>query len=213
MKKMISILLFPINLNSQPIDYNNFDNKRAEKVLFETLQYFRDTIKRFGDGSVISEYFSDLPNYKQLMKLTWSDNVYKNFSKRNIEIISQENRLHHADNNQERIDWWMNIENRQVFAKEIYVKYDTPYGPPIQFMDYFENAVSSTQKYKTYQEMATDMIMIWEGSRSHKYVQRGPLFYVNEHRKYGSKIQTKSLVACAVRYSNGKFFAVVNYVN
>ena len=50
MKNLITLLLVSINIYSQPIDYNNFDSKRAEEVLFETFQHFRDTIQYYVTG-------------------------------------------------------------------------------------------------------------------------------------------------------------------
>jgi hypothetical protein len=39
MKKLIILLLVLVTLNgyTQPIDYNNFDSKRAEEVLFNIM--------------------------------------------------------------------------------------------------------------------------------------------------------------------------------
>ena len=56
MKKLITLLLVLVTLNgySQPIDYNNFDSKRAEEVLLETFQHFRDTIQYYVTGVLIS---------------------------------------------------------------------------------------------------------------------------------------------------------------
>ena len=48
MKTLILTILLPFTFLSQVIDYNNFDSKRAEVVLFETLQHFRDTIQYNG---------------------------------------------------------------------------------------------------------------------------------------------------------------------
>ena len=51
MKTMILIsFILPLLVFSQPIDYNNFDTKLAEKVLFEKLLYYRDTVKTFASG-------------------------------------------------------------------------------------------------------------------------------------------------------------------
>ena len=70
MKKLITLLLVLVALNSysQPIVYNNFDSKRAEEVLFETFQHFRDTIQYYVTGDLISEVLKDIPNYKEKRK-------------------------------------------------------------------------------------------------------------------------------------------------
>ena len=210
MKKLIPLLILFTSLNvyGQPIDYNNFDSKRAEEVLFETFQHFRDTIQYYVTGDLISEILKDIPNYKEKRKLYWSDRVYQLISKPNTEENVRQNRLHHVD----RTDWWYDLNNKQPFIEDVYVKYDTGSELP-ENLHYFENGLYSAEKYKTYQEMATDMIKVWESSPMHKGVQRSNLFDTYEYRTWGNeKVKMKSQVACCVRYAHGKFWAFINFV-
>lgn len=210
MKNLILFLLINVNIYSQPIDYDNFDNKTAEKVLFETFLKFRDTITRYGNGLLLSDELGMIPNYKEKMKLYWSDKVYNLISKPNTEEVVRQNRLHHVD----RESWWnANIDNKKLFVDDIYIKYNTPFEKPVRLLTYSENGVSSNVKYKTYQEMATDMILCWESSANHRCAQRAPLFSIYPYEKYGDKnVIIKSQSACCVRYAHGKLWAFINFI-
>jgi hypothetical protein len=73
MKTIILIsFILPLLVFGQPIDYNNFDSKTAEKVLFEKLLYYRDTVKTFASGIKIAEYSKNIPNFKENSKWNWS---------------------------------------------------------------------------------------------------------------------------------------------
>ena len=93
------------------------------------------------------------------------------------------------------------------------VKYNTPFEKPVRFLTYSENGVSSNVKYKTYQEMATAMILCWESSANHRCAQRAPLFDKFSYKKYGDKnVIIKSQSACCVRYAHGKLWAFINFI-
>ncbi len=47
------------------IDINNFDSKLTEKILFQKLLYYRDTIQTFASGVKISEYSKNFPDCKE----------------------------------------------------------------------------------------------------------------------------------------------------
>ena len=210
MKNLILFLLINVNIYSQPIDYDNFDNKTAEKFLFETFLKFRDTITRNGNGLLYSDWFPLIPNFKEKMKLYWSDKVYNLISKPNTEEVVRQNRLHHVD----RESWWnATIDNKKLFVDDIYIKYNTPFEKPVRLLTYSENGVSSNVKYKTYQEMATAMILCWESSANHRCAQRAPLFSIYPYEKYGDKnVIIKSQSACCVRYAHGKLWAFINFI-
>jgi len=204
MKTLILTILLPFTFLSQVIDYNNFDSKRAEVVLFETLQHFRDTIQYTGGGKLQKECYSGVKDYKTSMKWVWSDDVYKLFSKPNCEKIAKENRLYHNDVK----DFFKSEKCQQLFIPIVWKNYKDNY-PFTPHVAYSENGVMSTVEYKTYQEMANDMIKIWESSIMHKGTQRW--FYSNEIVKlFGKDLYTQA--ACCVRYSNGSFWAFVNIV-
>jgi hypothetical protein len=210
MKKLMTLLLVLVTLNgySQKIDYDNFDSKRAEEVLFETFQHFRDTIQYYVTGVLISEKLKDIPNYDEKRKLYWSDRVYNLISKPNTEENVRQNRLHHVD----RVDWWYDLDNKQPFIEDVYVKYDTGFDLP-ENLHYKENGLVSYKKYETYQEMATHMIKVWESSPIHKGTQRSNLFSTYQYKTWGDdKVKMKSQVACCVRYEHGKFWAFINFV-
>tara|TARA_R110002020_G_C15947768_1_gene745315 strand:+ start:38 stop:673 length:636 start_codon:yes stop_codon:yes gene_type:complete len=210
MKKLITLLLVLVTLNgyTQPIDYNNFDSKRAEEVLFETFQHFRDTIQYYVTGKIISEKLKDIPNYNEKRKLYWSDRVYNLISKPNTEENVRQNRLHHVD----RVDWWYDLKNKKPFSEDVYIKYDTGFDIPDN-LHYMENGLISYKKFDTYQEMASHMIKVWESSPMHKGTQRSNLFDTYEYRTWGDdKVTMKSQVACCVRYSHGKHWAFINFI-
>ena len=204
MKTLISIFLLPLSILSQVIDYNNFDSKRAEVVLFETLQYFRDTIQYTGGGYLEKTVYQGIPDYKSSMKWTWSNDVYNIFSKPNCEKIAKENRLYHND--VKNLVLSEKIQN--TFIPVVWKNYmsNFPYTPKV---GYSENGVMSTKKYKTYQEMANSMIKTWESSIIHKGTQR-KFFSSNMVESNGKNFFTQA--ACCVRYSNGTFWAFVNII-
>lgn len=216
MKTMILIsLILPLLVLGQPIDYNNFDTKLAEKVLFEKLLYYRDTVKTFASGIKIAEYSKNIPNYKENSKWNWSEDVYKIFSRPNCDKICADNKVYHVD--VESLVFSQKVCG--IFAPLIYKDFPKEFYTKNGFnqfeyraVRYSENALRrySTIKYKTYQEMADDMIKIWDNSPTHRATLRWGFFSETYTSQYNKIAHTQ--VACAVSYKNGTFWATLNIV-
>lgn len=214
MKTIILIsFIIPFLLFGQPIDYNNFDSKTAEKVLFEKLLYYRDTIQTLASGMKITERYKGVPNYKENSKWNWSEEVYKIFSRPNCDKISTENKLYHVDVSPvlytQKICGIFAPQIYKNFPKEFYTK--NGFGQfEYRGVEYSENALMSTQKFKTYQEMADRMIKIWDNSPSHKGMLRKGFFSEVIATNYNKVVCLQA--ACAVSYKNGTFWATLNVV-
>lgn len=187
---------------SQKIDYNNFDNYRASKVLFEELNKFRDTITVNGVGRLLVELRPIFKTKPELKKLHWSDKVYNIISVQNCNEMVRQNRLFHAD----RTEWWGDEKNRKLFEGEAFPNYkNTAHNNFI----YNENAGRTDVKFETYQEMAKFMIDAWEKSTNHRCLQRSPLI----NRLYISLgIQVNVLAACRVEYANNQTWFLTNII-
>ncbi len=217
MKILASVffVVFQSIVFGQPIDYNNFDTKLAEKVLFEKLLYYRDTVKTFTSGIKIADYSKNIPNYKENSKWNWSEDVYKIFSRPNCNKICSDNRVYHVD--VESLVFSQKICG--IFAPLIYKDFPKEFYTKNGFnqlefraVGYSENALSSysTIKYKTYQEMADHMIDVWDDSLPHQATLRWGFFSTTYTSLYNKIAHTQ--VACAVSYKNGKFWSTLNVV-
>lgn len=217
MKILASVffVVFQSIVFGQPIDYNNFDTKLAEKVLFEKLLYYRDTVKTFTSGIKIADYSKNIPNYKENSKWNWSEDVYKIFSRPNCNKICSDNRVYHVD--VESLVFSQKICG--IFAPLIYKDFPKEFYTKNGFnqlefraVGYSENALSSysSVKYKTYQEMADHMIDVWDDSLPHQATLRWGFFSTTYTSLYNKIAHTQ--VACAVSYKNGKFWSTLNVV-
>jgi hypothetical protein len=189
---------------SQKIDYNNFDVMLASKVLFEKMNYFRDTITQTGYGAQFDSVFFETKKDRSLRKLYWSDNVFNLFSKPNCLENIRIGDLHHIDHK----EWWNNKNNRKIFSDDVYVFVPKNVVKTYQFT-YSENCGVLYQKFETYQELADFMIMCWEKSYFHRCKQRSGLYstYLVES---GCKVRTAS--ACCVQYENGRTWFFINFI-
>ena len=214
MKTFILISLFvPFLLFGQPIDYKNFDNKTAEKVLWEKIMYYRDTIQTFGGGYKISDYYKDLPNYKKSFKWNWSDEVYNIFSRPNCDKISISTKPYHVDVR----DLVYSQKICGIFAPLIYKEFDKKFytinsSGQFQYkgVEYSENAMKYTAKFKTYQEMADKIIISWDNSVMHRGMLRRGFFNENFVMRNNKNVYPQA--ACAVSYNNGSFWATLNVI-
>ena len=79
-------------------------------------------------------------------------------------------------------------------------------------VEYSENALScySSNKYKTYQEIADHMIKVWDDSPAHQAMLRRSFFPETYTTKYNKIVHLQ--VACAISYKNGTFWATLNVV-
>jgi hypothetical protein len=209
---LISFIL-PLLVFGQPIDYNNFDSKTAEKVLFEKLLYYRDTVKTFASGIKIAEYSKNIKNYKENSKWNWSEDAYKFFSRPNCNKICSDNRVYHVD--VENLVFSQKVCG--IFSPLIYKDFPKEFYTKNGFnqfeyrsVSYSENALMTTRKFKTYQEMADGMIKIWDNSPPHQATLRWGFFSVSYTSEYNKIAHTQ--VACAVSYKNGTFWSTLNIV-
>lgn len=201
MKNIITILLFISHISfSQKIDYNNFDSKRASKVLFNKLNAFRDTITKTGYGKALEVAWPMLVNNHQLMKLTWSETLYTTVVLPNtIENVKQK-KLFHVD----RSKWWKDDKNQNLFKDEAYPTKNKGFRLTLT-----ENGGYTTYKFDTYEELADHMIMCWEDSYVHRCAQRGLLhntFFLEKG------YESNTIAATCVIYSEGVFYFFVDFV-
>jgi len=215
MKTFILIsLLVPFLVLGQPIDYKNFDNKTAEKVLWQKILYYRDTIKTFGGGGKISDYYKDTPNYKESFKWNWSEDVYNIFSRPNCDKISIGTKPYHVDVK----DLVFGQKVRGIFTPLIYKDFDKKFYTINSFgqfeykdVEYSENAIKYTANFKTYQEMADEIILSWDKSVMHRGMLRRGHFYKDLVLEHNKAVHPQA--ACAVSYKNGAFWATLNVIS
>jgi hypothetical protein len=201
MKKLyILFFLVYLNYNSQTIDYNNFDSRHASKVLFDKLNYFRDTITLTGYGKKLTDAWPSLVDHPELMKLTWSEKLYTIVALPNTLENVKQNKLFHVD----RSEWWKDDKNQNLFKDEVYVSEKKGFRLTLT-----ENGGYTTYKFDTYEELADHMIMCWESSYMHRCTQRSLLhntFFLEKGYK------SNTIAATCVIYSNGIFYFFVDFV-
>jgi len=151
MKNVIISLFISVSLFGQKIDYNNFDKKLFEKILFEVLNERREA--------------------KCIETLVWSKVLYKEVSVHNMDIITKTNTLHHPDYRAA----WDSLRVRQLLANES----DKVIGGKTfvgifsgALITYYENALRTTIKTDmTYRQLSEYSINLWETSYFHNATQ------------------------------------------
>ena len=143
-------LFISVSLFGQKIDYNNFDKKLFEKILFEVLNERREA--------------------KCVETLVWSKVLYKEVSVHNMDIITKTNRLHHPDYSAA----WDSLRVRQLLANES----DKVIGGKTfisiitgALITYYENALRTVKTDMTYRQLAEHSINLWETSYFHNATQ------------------------------------------
>jgi hypothetical protein len=202
---LLTMVMVTNVLLSQKIDYNNFDVMLASKILFEKMNYFRDTITQTGYGAPFDSVFFETKNNKSLRKLYWSDNVYKLISEPNCSENIRRNELFHVD----RQEWWDDETNRDKFLDDVYAFVPKPAYKCNQ-LTYSENCGFTTAKFETYQDLADHIILAWEDSYFHRCLQRSGL-YSSVSIGQGCKIRTAS--ACCVKNVNGVTWFFINFIH
>jgi len=155
MKYVITLsLLFSFFVcKSQKIDYNNFDKKLFETLLFEKINKFRKSIG--------------------VDTLCWSNVLYKEVSTKQVEKITKENKCYHPDmvkmwNDSTRVRTLISNESEKMFGvKTVQSSYN---GPRMMIS---ENLFSSTNLDMTYDELVDLIINKWDNSYGHRENQRG----------------------------------------
>lgn len=156
------------------IDYDNFDNKLLERLVFEELNRYRDSLG--------------------IVDLLWSDAIYKHVTCKQTDIIVKGSALFHPD-----LDNVFTEEFRIALAKEsqkitgIKSAYDCG-KEAVMYIG--ENAFSWNLVNITYERMAKCAIMCWDRSQDgHKEAQQAP------YTAYGGG---KGFVAFSARVNNAK---------
>ena len=217
MKNIIQILFFliGINLYSQTvIDYKNFNNDLATKILAQKFIEFRDTITQFGGGNTLfTDSRPELKDNQDLLIPKWSDYLYNETSKPNCnELNKVGHSVWHVD-----VSKWFYSDNTTLKISQI--RFSGSKVPKSSWLSlsssmiYRENVCSLMDKLKTYEELATYIITLWENSKEHKRAQRGYTYDTLSYTKYNEKIY--GIFSCRVIYNSnfGTTKAVLNMVN
>jgi hypothetical protein len=169
------------------VDYDHFDNKLLERLVFKELNKYRDSLG--------------------IVDLLWSDAIYKHVTCKQTDIIVKGSALYHPDINAVFTD-----EFRAALAKESQniTGIKSAYNCGKDAVRYIaENAFSWSLVDITYERMAKSAIMCWDRSHEgHREAQRAP---------YMSSGGGKGFVAFSARVNNAKTkvfifcdFSVVN---
>jgi hypothetical protein len=152
MKQLIILItsLLTFSVNAQDIDYNNFDNKLLERLVFEELNKYRDSLG--------------------VVDLLWSDVMYKNVTCKQTEILAKGSSLYHPN-----LDVLFTDEFRTSLSKESQKltgieSYNN--CSPKSVLSLSENGFSWDLVDVTYQEMAKTAIVSWDRSVMHKCNQK-----------------------------------------
>lgn len=148
----LSLLLSLFVCKSQKIDYNNFDKKLFEKVLFDKLNHYR--------------------KLKKVEPLIWSNTLYSEITVHQMEKICKLNYLHHPDLK----PVWDSIRVRKLIGDEstklVGVKtFEINNGPMIRL---FENCLFTNYKSNTYEDLADYCIKLFDDSYMHMCTQYAP---------------------------------------
>lgn len=138
---------------SQKIDYNNFDKKLFENLLFQKLNDFRKS--------------------NNIDTLSWSNVLYKEVTTKQISTIVRENRIYHPDMKKMWID---SNRVRNLLSKESEEKFGiktvlSSFNGPMMMIS--ENLFCGYNLDMTYSELVDYIINGWDHSYGHRENQRG----------------------------------------
>ena len=134
------------------IDYDHFDNKLLERLVFKELNNYRDSLG--------------------VIDLLWSDEMYKHITCKQTEILAKGNSLYHPD-----LKIKFTNEFRVALAKEsqritgIKSYYNCA---PTAVTTLSENGFSWTLEDVSYEKLAKIAIITWDRSFLHKCAQKYP---------------------------------------
>ena len=208
MKKLITLLLVLVTLNSysQPIDYNNFDTEIATLRLKEAFLNFRDTMTTYGSNNEY-KHLDDYPvlnEKKHLIFPRWSEWVYKNISIPNTTELSNTTSLYHPD-----IEEWLELHQEDMvnaYYKDYYKgDKNLQWFKETSYITYSENAIRVPielveDRYITYEDLATTIILTYEKSKNHRCQQRSPM--LRNGKILGLNGVTNAIFGCHVMYNN-----------
>jgi len=184
MKQLIILItsLLTFSVTAQDIDYNNFDNKRLERLVFEELNKYRDSLG--------------------VVDLLWSDVMYKNVTCKQTEILSKGSTLYHPN-----LDVLFTNEFRTSLAKEsekltgVKSKYNCE---PSSVITLSENGFYWALENVTYEEMAKIAIIAWDRSYMHKCNQKYPYLVTGGGKGFVS-------ISARINNSKTKIFITCNF--
>jgi hypothetical protein len=132
------------------IDYDHFDNKLLERLVFEALNNYRDSLG--------------------VIDLLWSEEMYKYISCKQTEIIAKGSGLYHPD-----LEIKFTDEFRVALARESerltgMKSYSNCSPKAVQSLS--ENAFSTDLYDGTYEALAKSAIIAWDKSIMHKINQK-----------------------------------------
>ena len=132
------------------IDYDHFDNKLLERLVFEALNNYRDSLG--------------------VIDLLWSDEMYKYISCKQTDIVAKGSGLYHPD-----LEIKFTDEFRVALAKESerltgMKSYSSCSPKAVQSLS--ENAFSTDLYDCTYEALAKSAIIAWDNSIMHKINQK-----------------------------------------
>jgi hypothetical protein len=195
------------------IDYNNFDNDLATKILAKKFIEFRDTITLLGSGLVFTNLHPEIVSNPDLMIPKWSDYLYNNTSNPNCStIIKEGHSARHID-----VSKWFYSDNTKFEIAQIKFKVSkvpkSSWVPLSSYLVYNENVCSLMDKLNTYEDLASYIITLWETSKEHRRAQRDYTYDTLSYKKYNEKIY--GIFSCKVMYdkNSGVTKAVLNMVN
>ena len=204
MKKIITLLILLVTLNGHsqtPIDYDNFSTEIATLKLKEAFLHFRDTITTYGSHNEYKhlEDYPILKEKKHLMLPRWSEWIYDNISVPNTKELIKTTSLYHPDIK----EWLENHHKDMVNAYyEGNIHEDVELFKETCVIMYSENAVrvpikDNEDRYNTYEELATTIILTYEKSMNHRCLQRSPM--LSSGFRFGD--ESNSIFACCVMYN------------
>jgi hypothetical protein len=162
MKHIIILsFLFSFSIsNAQKIDYNHFDKKLFEKILFEKLNDLRKSIN--------------------VDTLVWSNVLYKEVTVKQVSIVTKENRLYHPDLSKM---WKDSTRVRNLISNESEKKFGvktqrSTYNGPSMWIT--ENIYRGYNIDVTYEELANIVISAFDKSPGHRMNQREICAYLNK---------------------------------
>jgi hypothetical protein len=132
------------------IDYDHFDNKLLERLVFESLNNYRDSLG--------------------VIDLLWSEEMYKYISCKQTDIVAKGSGLYHPD-----LEIKFTDEFRVALAKESerltgMKSYSSCSPKAVQSLS--ENAFSTDLYDCTYEALAKSAIIAWDKSVMHKINQK-----------------------------------------
>ena len=217
MKNLIVIFFFLIGVSvfsQTKINYNNFDNDLATKILAQKFIEFRDTITQFGGGNTLfTDSRPELKDNQDLLIPKWSDYLYDKTSKPNCNEL---NKVGHSVWHVDVSKWFYSETTKSDISKIKFQGSKIPQNlwvPHSSSLVYNENVCSLMDKFKTYEELAVYIITLWENSPLHRDVQRGITHSHVCYKKYNEKIY--GIFSCRVTYNPnfGTTKSVLNIVN